>query len=352
MNGKRTLRLMFILMFILLTFASFVHAGPGDATGADPIFELLGVDKPADWGSWNKLQKHTYLRELGAYPARGNKYQGKISGLEPYFSKLGIVQPDNWMKMSFEGRKAYLAENLGNKSTQNTLVKSNNNAPSENVQNDIQYKYRINFYMPSIFGIISILFALLIGAVSFFPMKNRFRKYVKNGVYYVLPPMLFFFSIVHPERDFFNLIGTIAEYLLIFIMFVKPLSYIFSSKFFLKAVTYRKESGIASFWFFFFHAAGLIYILKIFNFSSYLIPYMFWGSIAGIGMAILALTSNKFSLRLMKKNWKKLQYIAYPVFFATLAHISLFQYDSLIKFYIVGGIYAILKSAQWLGLKA
>ncbi|MGB1251464.1 MAG: ferric reductase-like transmembrane domain-containing protein [Candidatus Promineifilaceae bacterium] len=45
------------------------------------------------------------------------------------------------------------------------------------------------------------------------------------------------------------------------------------------------------------------------------------GSIALIGMMPLALTSNKWSMRKLKRNWKRLHYLTYPVAIFIVAHL-------------------------------
>lgn len=45
------------------------------------------------------------------------------------------------------------------------------------------------------------------------------------------------------------------------------------------------------------------------------------GTIALLGMVPLALTSNKFSMKLMKRNWKKLHYVTYGVAVFTILHL-------------------------------
>lgn len=105
MNKRFFVVLAVVLGLIVLPTQAVV--ADENATGADPIFELIGVEKPAQWAAWNETTKHAYLRELGAYPVSGNKYKGKID-LDRYFVELGVDQPTEWNQMSFDERAAFV----------------------------------------------------------------------------------------------------------------------------------------------------------------------------------------------------------------------------------------------------
>ncbi|GAH36082.1 unnamed protein product, partial [marine sediment metagenome] len=121
---------------------------------------------------------------------------------------------------------------------------------------------------------------------------------------------------------------------------------------FRRAVAYRRESGMASFWLFIFHAGGLIYTRNLTTLSTYFTTtFLFWGLVAGVGMIILAATSNDESIIYFKRKWKRLQYIAYPVLFAVLAHSSLWANDNLNKFFMYSGIFIVLKTLEFSKVK-
>lgn len=318
----------YTIIFLLLI--SFVAAAPGENVGVDQIFELMGHDKPADWSNWNKQQKFTYLQNLGVYPAKGGHYEGSIGSLSLYFSKLGLTQPDNWYNMTFEQRKEFIATST-EKITTNEKINTTN--------------------APNTFEISFIIIAILISIASFFPFKNKFRKYSSFFTFYILPVILLLVCIFNPQRELFAMFGNIAEKLVIFLMFVKPISYIFSSKILTRNVIYRKELGVASFWFFIFHAGGLIYVRNLTSISNYSVPFLFWGLVAGLGMLLLGITSNNWSLRKLKKNWKRLQYIAYPVLLMILVHSGLFEQGNINKALIIGGLFIFLKFVEFKKVK-
>lgn len=98
-----------VLLAILLSLAFLLFGAPnpiyarGDATGADTIFDIIGVVKPSDWDSMSRSERFSYLENLGAYPANGDKYQGSVD-VNRYFETLGVQEPENWMGLSSQER--------------------------------------------------------------------------------------------------------------------------------------------------------------------------------------------------------------------------------------------------------
>ena len=310
--------LIFTILIVILT--TFVIAGSG--TGVDSILESVGLEKPSEWNSWNEQQKHTFLQNKGIYPKDGRKYKGDadISG---FFDYLGVEKPKNWEQLNFEEKQEF-------------------------VKNANTKKTKVNwFYLPKIYSIISSSLALFLIISSFFKRKNKIKSIARNLIYYILPLILITLGIIFPENSYFKELGEWAERLLVFLLLSKPISKIFSNPLFTRVVGYRTELGVASFWFFLIHSAGLFITKSLTILEMFKTPYLFWGSISGIGMIILGITSNNLSMKLFSKNWKKIQYLAYPVLFAALAHSSLIGNGNLNKFYLIGGIYSILKLMEW-----
>ncbi len=173
----------------------------------------------------------------------------------------------------------------------------------------------------------------------------HFKKILGIISFYILPIILLTWTFLEPSKYFFAQAGIIAERMLIFILFIKPIAVIFRSKTLLRYMPYRKELGIAIFWFAIFHAVGLIIKYKIFNINDYLGPLLITGLLGIIGLFILAITSNKYSMKKFKKNWKKLQYLAYPTLLLTLLHSAIAQ-GNINKFYILGGLFILLKITE------
>ena len=172
----------------------------------------------------------------------------------------------------------------------------------------------------------------------------KFKKKAGYVIYYLLPMVLLVWSFFSGSF-FFVVVGIVSEVLLVWLLFVKPLAVIFKSKYLFKIVGFRRELGIAMFWFFFFHAVGL-YKLYGMSFTSVISnTSLLWGLIAGVVLIIVALTSNNYSVKLLKNNWKRVQYLSYFVLFGVLLHSSL--KTTMVKFYLVFGLFVVLKVVEW-----
>lgn len=129
--------------------------------------------------------------------------------------------------------------------------------------------------------------------------------------------------------DIHVLFAKISWVLLIIILFVRPLADIFRWKFFLKILRLRKELGIICGISAILHV--IVYLYSINLLSSYFSNSIFWkldnflgwGSLALIAMLFPLLTSNLFSQKLLKRNWKRVQQITYLTFIFTGIHIFL-----------------------------
>lgn len=187
-------------------------------------------------------------------------------------------------------------------------------------------------------------------------MEITKRNLIQYLCYYLLPVVMFFatFFTVYSSGDAYELVvsfGDFALKLLILILFVKPLGVIFPKiSLFKKLVTFRRELGVLAFWAAIFHSITLMYYLGLFSVNEALkytsfTSFALWGFLALIGMTILGLTSNKLSVMKLKKNWKKLQYLAYPTFLFVLVHVYLSYKD--ITYIIIGIIFILLKIIEF-----
>lgn len=111
---------------------------------------------------------------------------------------------------------------------------------------------------------------------------------------------------------------------------------------------WRKQLGILCFWFIFLHWI----LLEIANYqakmpSLILHPNLFiWMGVIGlIALFIGYITSNLFSLKLLKWRWKLVQQIAYVAFIGAGIHIFLFKQDWSILILLL--IYSVLKFFEW-----
>lgn len=173
------------------------------------------------------------------------------------------------------------------------------------------------------------------------------RKKIRILVYYILPAVLFLLSIF--SEDIYPLFGQIALYVLLIIMFVKPLAVLIKFRIFALLLGYRREMGYISFWFFLFHAGGLIWSrnLRDINYFLGINNALFWGALAATGMVILTLTANNFSVKFLKKKWKTVQSVAYLVLFFALMHANIMTGRGVVSAFAVFGVYLLLKILQY-----
>lgn len=175
---------------------------------------------------------------------------------------------------------------------------------------------------------------------------SEIKKLLQIASYFVLPIFLLIGSLIfQTETDYFSSLGEASLTLLGFILFLTPIVDITQSKSLKLIRTFRREFGVASFWLFFFHAAGLIYLLNITTIKDFLDmqDYIFWGALSGIGMILLALTSNDYSVRLLKRNWKRLQMIAIPAYFFALVHAAMAEREPILEAILLFITYCVLR---------
>lgn len=141
-----------------------------------------------------------------------------------------------------------------------------------------------------------------------------------------------------------------AFYLLILVMYIRPLRDIFPKvKIFQKLTLYRKEFWILVWVFWLTHVIWYFLDTKlwldiVFNPNIWTIDnYMAWGFIALFVSIPLTITSNKFSMiKLWWKNWKRLQYLSYIMFFSVLFHMALVNQWKVTQSVIIWWLYILI----------
>jgi sulfoxide reductase heme-binding subunit YedZ len=352
MNIRKFFHITIIPFLLFFSDISYVSGKNHDFPGAKNIFYTIGLEIPEKWQEWSRTDRHTYLKNLGLEPSQGGHYKGHITDLSGYFSVLGIQQPENWEKMTFEEKNTLVKQSDFFYFSTPKKIQKTSYSPSPDTK--ISQKFLPTKvvaiwekYIP-IFLFTGSSLILFIGVLWSISPHKTYRKILQIMVYYILPAVLFFFSIWVPKRSLFLAMGNISEWFLLFILFIKPVAVIFRYSFLMRFLSLRREFGILTFWFFLFHASGFIALYDLFHFSEYMTrPPLFFGSIAGIGMLLLGLTSNNFSVKLLKRHWKKLQYVAYPVLLFTLLHSSLASDDGYTKILIIIFLFMVLKAGEW-----
>lgn len=178
------------------------------------------------------------------------------------------------------------------------------------------------------------------------------KKYISGLSYYILPIFLLLLSLYYGGLDTYRLFGQAAQIALIFTLFIKPVAKIVNIKELRRLLVYRRQYGIATFWLFAFHGFGMWKTYQLKDFGLYLNPQLnlMYGALAGLGLVILAITSNDKSVRALGKLWKKIHYLAYPVLFLAMYHAAMAEYE-------FGGFwfgtisFIVLKILEWSGFK-
>jgi len=170
----------------------------------------------------------------------------------------------------------------------------------------------------------NILFEIFInGRIPFVPLIKKIFLFL--SVASVAGIFLF------PE-DYRNA-GQLSWSLLVILLAVRPFAEVFPRfRFFRGLLPLRKEAGIlcgalalAHVWGFFF-----LNVISIFSgfFDAYIWDYrqhFFWGMIGFLCAMLLLVTSNIFSIRLLKRWWKRLHRLAYPFIFVVAIHIAMIR---------------------------
>jgi len=166
--------------------------------------------------------------------------------------------------------------------------------------------------------------------------------------YAALPAGLLVLAFVSPTSGVFAKAGSAAQWLLAFLLFLKPAAVISRNARLTRLLQYRRQMGVAVFWLALFHGAGCIVIYDIWRTVPFLDLSSFYayGAAALIGIILLGLTSNDISVRILKRNWKRLQMLAYPILGLVFLHSSMAQ-DALWKFFLVAGLFAAAKYGEY-----
>jgi sulfoxide reductase heme-binding subunit YedZ len=151
---------------------------------------------------------------------------------------------------------------------------------------------------------------------------------IKIGLLAAAYATLFGFAV--PQAGTF--FGNLAQLLLLIILCISPLSKIFRMRLLMQLNGLRRELGI---WFGFAAIVhGSAYMPKAGEiesgraFFAYAASFGWWftfGIVALFCTYPLLLTSNSLSVKLLKRNWKRLHRLVYVVFVATLLHIFLLK---------------------------
>lgn len=166
-------------------------------------------------------------------------------------------------------------------------------------------------------------------------------KYILNAASFAVPFVIFFFV------ELTGILWDLALVTLIILMLIRPINDIFPNLKFYRYMTLRKNLGIFSAMIVvsfgvihyidlgFFEFINTYFSLSYWSFSGNLF-FAHLGELTGF---ILLITSNTFSVRLLKQNWKKVQRLSYVYFFCG----SWYVFSSFGKTYALIGIIVVFE---------
>lgn len=155
-----------------------------------------------------------------------------------------------------------------------------------------------------------------------------------------------FALIIFIKPEMFKDFGVWGWWLLLFIVFIRPLSDILPKLGLLKSITIlRKELGIIAGSFILAHGIGFflkkdlpiiasLFSPKFWNFQS----FFGWGTLGLILTIIILFTSNKWAIKILKRLWKPIQRLTYLLVFTTAIHIRLVNPENKINTAIIVGL--------------
>lgn len=160
----------------------------------------------------------------------------------------------------------------------------------------------------------------------FFKGNIPLFKYIHKLLKWMPLSALLLLTHTYSYRDF----GKVGWWILVFILFLRPVSNIMPKLGILKTIlAVRKELGILSGVYILTHGIGFFLAKKLPLPASFINPKFWslngligWGMIAFFLTIIILLSSNNWALKKMKKWWKPVQRLSYPVFFLTAIHLS------------------------------
>ncbi len=183
------------------------------------------------------------------------------------------------------------------------------------------------------------------------------RAWVAPLCYYWIPLGLFVYLMVsyfvgdleHQSEE----LGNWGMILFFVILLVKPVMQIFPKfRIFGTIVGLRRELGVLCMWFVLTHGFGPMLESELWKSENFL-PllawdnYLLWGIVGGLGMLILGITSNKVSVKFLKRNWKRLHLIIYPVMIASILHVIFIDIEEYWMYAVLGVVYVGMKLWLW-----
>jgi len=147
------------------------------------------------------------------------------------------------------------------------------------------------------------------------------NKLIGNLIY-TITFIFVFLALLFPSLKGF--LWDMSLYSVFLLMIIRPIAEIFNSNFIRRLIIFRKHLGILS--------SSIVVVYGLMNYSNmglekfistyFSLAYwtfsnnLFWAHMGELTGFILLITSNKFSMRLLKRNWKRIQNLSYLYFFS------------------------------------
>lgn len=154
-------------------------------------------------------------------------------------------------------------------------------------------------------------------------------------------------------------LGSLAWLFLLAILFISPIAKISKSKALNSLMIFRREAGILMGAIAIEHA--ILYFIKNRVNLSIILNFDFWikdGKLSNLGFGLVALiivipllvTSNNFSMKILKTRWKTLHRLVYPLLVLIVLHKTLLSHEYFEGFLILF-TYGLLKLLSWRGVR-
>ncbi len=191
-------------------------------------------------------------------------------------------------------------------------------------------------------GICVVIILLII--VLLYVFENKFNSIVVLIIGAIITLLVSYYVTanyeINLERSVLIGSGYAGFFFLVITLLIGPLARVFKTRFFVSLIMHRRNLGVLSFILVLIHT---FLVLKV-TYSWEFLNLYFWntdgvytlrqdrhgisimlGSLAFILFTVLAITSNKTALILLKKHWKTIQRLSYTVFVLSVLHIFLYR---------------------------
>ena len=168
------------------------------------------------------------------------------------------------------------------------------------------------------------------------------KKFLQLIAYYLAPLTALAVLVIFPERELLNYSGYVALYTIVLILFIKPIGIILNWRILKRLILLRREMGVFSFWAALLHGVGYL-IRANFDLDLKISSPFLWGYIALFLIILLGITSNNISVRILRLNWKRLQYLAYPALVVAMLHVELVKMRTFYITLSLTALFIILK---------